>query len=164
MASALGRSAHRELEPQAGHFGNQLPIRLDLSGEPTFGDLAQRAAESAKEAVVNDAPGMLILGECPLGHRLGRVVLNMIDGQAPREAGTMRIRRMPLDPPVHPRLPLALVIVRQGPVLFGRLEGPEDLFSRDTVDAWARAFVHVLEGGLADPGRRIADLLPEELA
>jgi amino acid adenylation domain-containing protein len=53
-----------ELENMIGYFINPLPLRIDLSGDPTFLELVQRARETAVEAFAHaDVPYEMVVRE-----------------------------------------------------------------------------------------------------
>ncbi|MBP2703142.1 amino acid adenylation domain-containing protein [Microbispora sp. RL4-1S] len=56
IASVNGGRRRMELEPVVGCFVNPLPLRADLSGNPTFPEVAARVRRGLGEAVANHLP------------------------------------------------------------------------------------------------------------
>lgn len=89
-----------------GFFVNTLPVRLDLGGDPTFGEVLARARAAALGGYAHaDAPLDLLVGELPATRVPGRtplfqVILNGVD--TPQAHPLAGITGEPLDAPTRP--------------------------------------------------------------
>ena len=56
IAALVDGRRHRELEPVMGFMANPLPVRIDLSGDPTFAELLGRVREAFLTGLANEVP------------------------------------------------------------------------------------------------------------
>jgi amino acid adenylation domain-containing protein len=166
-ASVAGRSAP-ELEDVVGMFINMLPLRADLSADPTFTELLDATQRSVLDAFEHaDVPFAKVVQELGLPRDVSRspvfqamfVLQNYEMGRfssAASESDTefrwtpMELRATRFDFELH------LVEVRNG--LWGKLVYNTDLFDRSTVERMARRFGTLLTAIAATPGRRVSEL------
>ncbi|MEU9246399.1 amino acid adenylation domain-containing protein [Streptomyces sp. NPDC048385] len=168
-------AAEGELEAAMGPFAGLLPLRTDVSGDPTFRELLGRVRETSEEAERSgDVPFARITQALGLAdetpgdpHPLVQVVLDVRDDTAAK-----------WDTPAVPGLDASLVglgaqasgfdlTVRLtdrhrddgGPDgLDGSLEYAEELFDRATAVGLARRLVRLLGQVAADPELRLSQI------
>jgi hypothetical protein len=163
VGSPVGGRTRMEFEPLVGNFGNTLPLRGDLSGDPTFAELVSRARAATFGALAHQ--------EVPFAHVVAALDL-------PRDQSRMQVFGAILvlhyaggeDP--LPGLP-AEPILAGGPQITHDLvldcwRGPQDLilvlrydtalFDASTVRAWAVELEAMLRAAVADPQARLSGL------
>ena len=156
-----------ELEPLIGFFVNTLPLRVDLSGEPTFLELARRVRSVVLGAVTHaDTPFDTLVetlqvrrdpGITPLVQTV--FTLDPAPAAEPRFAG-LRSSLLPLIPD-SAKFDLDVMVTRSTEV-----EGDFDLcitystaiWEPQTVAALAERFHGLLAAALADPDLRLHQL------
>ncbi len=150
----------REAEGLIGVFINSLPLRADLSGDPTWSDLLRRTRERTLEAYARqDLPFEKLVEELQPPRDLARppVFQVMLAQQNMRSEGVELpgLRIAPLGATViDAKLELTLSLHEES--LSGQLEYNADLFERATVERMLGHFSTLLAG--ADPDRRLSDL------
>nr|APZ78834.1 nonribosomal peptide synthetase [Stigmatella aurantiaca Sg a15] len=165
--------AHREraeFKPLIGRFEGALPIRVDLSSNPTFEGLIARVRCATLGAYIHqDVPLEKIVevvdGERDLSQTpLFQVMLAL--QEAPE--GRVSLPGLTLDP-IHLELgtakfDLALVFEPVAGELTGVIEYNTDLFDSDRIKRMAGHVMTVFEDAVAYPGKRLSELLllPEE--
>ncbi|MFC4852117.1 amino acid adenylation domain-containing protein [Actinophytocola glycyrrhizae] len=166
-ASVAGRSAP-ELEDVVGMFINMLPLRADLSADPTFTELLDATQRGVLDAFEHaDVPFAKVVQELGLPRDVSRspvfqamfVLQNYEMGRfagAASEEGTefrwtpMELRATRFDFELH------LVEVPGG--LWGKLVHNTDLFDRSTVERMADRFGALVKAIAAAPDTRVAEL------
>ncbi len=141
-----------ELEGLIGFFVNNLVMRVDCSGDPTFGDLVERVRETALDAFDHqDLPFERLVEELHPVRDPSRNPLTQVGFQLLREEHTGRTLDLPglaVTPfeghgdTVHLDVELCCYETPRG--LSGRLTYATDLFDAATMERFARHFVHVL--------------------
>jgi len=174
-APAAGRT-RPGLEAVAGHFVNLLPVRADLSGDPTFSELVARTRRSLAGALeLQDLPFPLLVDRLdpardpsrpPLvqvlfaleqPHRLegGAAAAPFVLGRA---GAPLRIGGLTLEPVALPRqatpFDLTLLAVETGGTIDAVFDFNSDLFDESTIQRLAGRFLTLLR----DPSRRLSDL------
>ncbi|HSF42281.1 MAG TPA: amino acid adenylation domain-containing protein [Thermoanaerobaculia bacterium] len=158
---AAGRN-RREVEGLIGVFINSLPLRADLSGDPTWSELLKRTRERTLEAFARqDLPFEKLVEELQPARDLARppVFQVMLAQQNLRSEGIELpgLRIAPLGATViDAKLELTLSIHEES--LAGQLEHNADLFERATAERMLGHFSTLLAGAAAGPGRRLSDL------
>ncbi|TDB96372.1 non-ribosomal peptide synthetase, partial [Nonomuraea longispora] len=152
---------HPDVQAMIGLLVNTIAVRADLSGDPEFSDLlgqvrdrllaARPHHEAPFEAVVQAlAPGR------ELSHDpLVQVMLAYDDDTSfalDLPGATAERVELLLD---DAKFDLLMNVERQGDELAAHLVHRADLFDRETVRHWARAFGTLLDGLLAEPGRPV---------
>jgi amino acid adenylation domain-containing protein len=160
----------REAEPLVGCLINTLPLRVDLTGSPTFGELLRRVRDTCLQAYAHqevpfermvELSGMRrSAGQAPLV----ATMLAMRDAPEPTWAGVpeLRIRSEPV-PTGGAQMDLAVYLAPTpeggfaGEAVFDR-----DLFDRDTVAAMCGCLTATLAAAVAAPDTpvRRLDVLP----
>ncbi len=162
-----------ELEALIGFFVNNLAIRLDLSGNPTFRELLQRAQEVAFGAFAHqDLPFEELVRELRPERGEGRAPLFqllLVLQDAPEEE--LELPGLDLEPLElrhgTAKFDLALFLWRSGDRLHGRWNYATELFEQRTVERFADRFSRLLADAAEHPDRRLSRLSlgdPEEEA
>ncbi|MGW5265604.1 non-ribosomal peptide synthetase/MFS transporter [Microbispora sp. NPDC004025] len=153
-----------ELERVVGLFINSLPMRADLSGDPTFTELLGRVRETALDAYTHqELPFDRLVGELGVERDVSRspVFQVMFALQNYRSAA---LRTQGLTMTAYPfdvtasRFDLALYLMDQGDGLVGTLTYRTELFRPATIARLAECFENLLRSIAADPHARVSDL------
>jgi amino acid adenylation domain-containing protein len=153
-----------ESERLVGFFVNQVPLRLDLSGDPTFAELIARVRGAALGAYRHqDLPFGRLVEALGLERRLARPPLfqtKLIFQNFP--AGELRGGGLDLTPvPVDSgtaQLDFVLALRPAENGLTGWIDYAHDLYDRDTVHTVFARFRALLEAALSGPERRLSEL------
>ncbi len=159
--------AHRtraETEELIGFFVNTLVLRTDVSGNPTFRELVQRVKETALGAYAHqDVPFEKLMEELAPERNLSvtplfQVMFAMENTPSPE----IKLRDLQLSLLETARetakFDIVLVMWETEEGLEGSLEYSTDLYDEATMQRLLRQFQTLLEGIVADPSARIADL------
>ncbi len=162
---------------QVGYFVNPVPVRADLSGDPTFSDLLSRQRPTIQKALaLQSYPFSRLAEEIQPERDAGRSPLfdAMFAYEKARggegfwgfalglagtkvDLGGLSIESLRVEPTGSPfDLSLAVSEVEGG--LAGSLRYSSELFDRATVERWAGWWVRLVEGAAANPGLRLSDL------
>jgi amino acid adenylation domain-containing protein len=150
----------RELEDTVGLFVNVLPLRCDLSGDPTFAELLGRVREAALDAYAwQEVPFHLLVEALGPDREASRnpvfqVLFQLADEPAPRE-GILNWRARELGNGTS-KTDLELTLLREGEGLGGYLELDTDLYDPATGERWLGAYRRLLEAMTAAPGERVS--------
>ncbi|RAJ45598.1 non-ribosomal peptide synthase protein (TIGR01720 family)/amino acid adenylation domain-containing protein [Kitasatospora sp. SolWspMP-SS2h] len=156
------------LEQLVGFFVNTLVLRHDLSGDPAFAELVERARETVLGALAHQELPFDRLVELVNPERsLGRHPLFQVMVQYRKEAGgldrLLGARTALLPDPVHAaRFDLAFTFVESADGTRTDLTviHAEDLFDRATARLFGTRLLRVLDQALADPRQPIARIEP----
>ncbi len=166
-ASVAGRSAP-ELEDVVGMFINMLPLRADLSADPTFTELLAATSRGVLDAFEHaDVPFAKVVQELGLprdvsrspvfqsmfvlqNYEMGRFSSAAADAETSFTWTPMELRATRFDFELH------LVEVPSG--LWGKLVYNTDLFDRSTVERMARRFDTLVRSIVAAPDTRVSAL------
>jgi amino acid adenylation domain-containing protein len=153
-----------ETEKMIGLFINTLPLRVDISGDPTFAELLRRTRAVALDAYANqEVPFEQLIERLKIERQLGRtplfqVMLTLQNVPAP-PAAAQDLSLEVLDVPTGTsKFDLSLTLVETPKGLSGFFDYSTDLFETDTIRRLARHFQSLLEAVVADPQRRISEL------
>ncbi|HKV08204.1 MAG TPA: amino acid adenylation domain-containing protein, partial [Thermoanaerobaculia bacterium] len=153
-----------EIEGLIGFFVNTLALRADLSGDPTFEELAGRLREVTLEAYAHqDVPFEKLVEELrptrSLAHTpLFQVMLVYQSTPAPLpDPPGLAIESFWVDSHTA-KFDLTLSLVEEEGSLAGALEYSTDLFDRTTLLRLAAHWEILLSGALASPGARLSEL------
>lgn len=153
-----------EIEALIGFFVNQLVVRTNLGGAPSFIELLRRAREATLGAYVHqDLPFGQLVEELSPHRELGRAPLfqvKLVLQNAPQsdlKLGGLSLQGLDIE---HRRVKFDLVVIMQerGGGLAGVMEYASDLFEASTVERLIGSLRLALEQVVADPFRRISDL------
>ncbi|WP_084258836.1 non-ribosomal peptide synthetase/MFS transporter [Microtetraspora malaysiensis] len=161
-----------ELERVVGLFVNSLPMRADLSGDPTFIELLARVRETALDAYAHqDLPFDRLVGELGVERDVSRSpvfqVLFALQNyrSAPLRTQGLAMSAYPIEMSVS-RFDLALYLMETGDGLHGTITYRTELFTPETIRRTAACFERLLRSIVSAPGARTSELEmvpPEEL-
>jgi len=149
---------HPELESLIGYFVNTLPLRTNLSGEPTFRQLLGRVKEDCLGALAHpDLSLAAIVHDSGLkrpsdGNPLFTSIFNFIDmpGAVPEIPG-LRMEVVTLEDQVTD-LALNLRISREQAEFHATLTFSRALFSRERMERFLEQYLYLLEQVAGAPG------------
>jgi non-ribosomal peptide synthetase component F len=154
-----------EVEGVIGFFVNQLVLRVDLSGNPTFREVMGRVREVALGAYANqDLPFERIVEELQPERSKERAPLFqvMFDFQnAPVEPLDMPgLRVVPFEiESKRSKFDLTCFMWEAGEYFAGSIEYSTELFERPTITRMCDDFQTILNDVVADPGKPISSYL-----
>jgi amino acid adenylation domain-containing protein len=167
VGTPIANREREELETLIGMFVNTLALRVDLSGDPDFAELARRVREMALGAYTyQDVPFERLVEdlrpERSLSHApVFQVVLALQNlPEANLDLGDVVLSRLPADPgTTQVDLGLFLIPSPQGGLL-AQMEYASDLFEPGTAERLLGHFHRLLEGVTAEgaDGVRISEL------
>jgi amino acid adenylation domain-containing protein len=170
VGTPVAGRVRRETEGLIGFFVNVLPLRLELSGQPTWAGLLARVRTTALEAYDHqDLPFEKLVEALHPKRDLGRAAVRQA-GFAYQDAnpagrlltnlpGGTSAREVPVDPGVS-RLDLTLFLRPSADALAGVLEHSTDLFDPATAHRLGGAFLQALEDLAAGVERPLPALAP----
>ncbi|KFE69484.1 non-ribosomal peptide synthetase [Hyalangium minutum] len=159
-----------ELQPLIGRFEGALPIRIDLSSNPTFEELITRVHRAALGAYAHqDVPLEKIVEAVDAERDLSQTPLFQVLLWLQEEAeGRVALPGLTLEPFSlelgTAKFDLALLFEPVAGELTGVIEYSTDLFDPDRIERMAGHILTVFEDAVAYPGKRLSELLllPEE--
>ncbi|MBV9774197.1 MAG: amino acid adenylation domain-containing protein, partial [Gemmatimonadetes bacterium] len=164
VGTPIAGRTREETEGLIGFFVNQLALRTDLSGNPSFRELLGRVRETTLGAYAHqDVPFEKLLEELEVERSLSHALVY----QTMLILHNARAELAPLPgvemAPVRIGSPSAVVdlevSVRETPAgLAGAVVYAADLFDASTVAAMVEHLKAILEAVAADPGRRVAGI------
>ncbi len=164
VGSPIAGRVRTEVEGLVGCFLNTLVLRTDLSGNPAFRELLKRVRQVALEAYAHqDLPFEKLVEELQpkrdLSHSpLFQVMFTFQDASLPSVEQVGAILN-PIDVnESRAKFDLTLYMSDTGQGLEGTFEYNTDLFDAATIARLAGHFQNILEGIVADPSQRLADL------
>jgi aspartate racemase len=163
VASAVHGRTHPDATGLIGCFANNLVLRTDLSGDPTFVELLRRVQETTEAAYAHqDLPFERVVQEVEpewnLSHMPLAQVMFLLQDAFERPFDRCGLSARPLAIKGHTICDLTLTVLKEGQRLSARWEYNADLFDTPTVARMAGHFQTLLEGIVADPDRAIAAL------
>jgi amino acid adenylation domain-containing protein/non-ribosomal peptide synthase protein (TIGR01720 family) len=168
IATPVSSRKHRETQPLIGYFLNTIVYRLDLSGNPTFRELLQRARVTTLEAVENsDLPFEVLLNKLQIDRDPSRAPLVDSsyafgnDHRVPQLAAGSALKELQEFDAFYQSgwLDVNLGVndnTDHGVVVYDYLT---DLFLDSTGERMLQHFQRLFEQATADPGRRLSDFL-----
>jgi non-ribosomal peptide synthetase component F/acyl carrier protein len=145
-----------------GFFVNTLPLRIDLSGNPTFADLLGRVRQAALGGYAHaDAPLDLLMKELKVTRVPGRtplfqVALNMVDNRDVAQLDGLATEALPA-PAAPTMFDLALTASESNGELRMDLEFNGARYGEAMIEVLLGHVVTLLKAALADPTRDILD-------
>jgi amino acid adenylation domain-containing protein len=171
VGSPIASRTRPELEDVIGLFANTLPLRVDVSGDPTFRELLARVREGTFEDYANqDLPFERLVEELRIERSLSYNPLYqvmLVLQNTPRMGEPLPgLSMRPLET-THDtaKLDLSATMVETEQGIFGGWEYSTDLFDRETIVRLADHLAALLRGIVEDPDRRVSELpliAPEE--
>ncbi|MDI2127083.1 non-ribosomal peptide synthetase [Yinghuangia seranimata] len=165
IGSSIAGRTDEALADLIGFFVNTQVLRVDLSGDPSFGELLAQVRNKALAAYEHqDVPfDMLVEAinpeRSPAYQPLFQVMLGLQNYERPQ----LELAGLTLE--VEQALPTTAkvdlffnVVADDTGALRGNILYATDLFDRETVEAVAARFVRVLEQVVADPGMCVGDV------
>ncbi|TQS27052.1 non-ribosomal peptide synthetase/MFS transporter [Microbispora sp. KK1-11] len=153
-----------ELERVVGLFINSLPMRADLSGDPTFTELLGRVRETALDAYAHqELPFDRLVGELGVERDVSRSPVFQVMfalqnyRSAPLRTQGLTMSAYPFEVTAS-RFDLALYLMDQGDGLRGNITYRTELFRPATIARLAECFENLLRSIVADPHARVSDL------
>ena len=163
LGTGIAGRNHAQIEPLIGFFINNVVLRTDLSGNPTFRELLRRAREVALGAYEHqDVPFEKLVEELQPERDQSRqpffqVMFNVQSAQVGEpEAAGLKMTPEDIGNQIRFDLEFHLWIVPEG--LAGPLIYNTDLFERATIVRMLGHFQTLLEGIAANPDTRLSDL------
>lgn len=162
IGSLIANRNHRQLEPLIGFFVNNLVMRTDLSGQPSFKDLVTRVSKTAIDAYAHqDLPFDFLAEEQARDPSRTPIFQTLFIWQ-----------NTPKKPLKLPGLEVAPLFVHTNTAKFdlslymeeidGRVQGlweyNSDLFEPTTIERMAKHLENLLAAGIADPHTPIMHL------
>src|SRR5579871_419673 len=153
-----------ETEPLIGPFAGPAPLRLDLSGNPTFRQLLRRTADGVMDGLSHtDLPFETLIESLPVASANGRN-LNFqfyFSYQTaflqPRQVQELTVTPMPKFSMGIP-FELQLVVIERREGVRAELEYNPDLFEASTIQAALHQYQLLLQNLVSNPDLPIADL------
>ncbi|HYO16637.1 MAG TPA: non-ribosomal peptide synthase/polyketide synthase [Thermoanaerobaculia bacterium] len=172
VGSPVAGRVRPEVEGLIGFFVNTLPLRTDLSGDPSFRELLARVREGALDAWAHqDVPfERLVEALQPVRDPSRTPLFQVMLALQNAPAVALEMPGLALEPlEIESRtakFDLTLSIVEQAGALTGSLEINLDLFDPATAERMVRHLRNLLQNAATDPEQRLAALPlldPEEL-
>jgi len=162
---------------QVGYFVNPVPVRANLSGDPSFAEFLVRerpviqsalALQSypfsrlAEEIQPEREPGRSPIFDAVLAYekaRGGEGFWGFALGQAGTrvDLGGLALESLRVEPGGSP-FDLSLAVSEVAGGLAGSLRFSSELFDRSTIERWAGWLTRLIEGAAEQPDRRLSDL------
>ncbi|HEX3250372.1 MAG TPA: condensation domain-containing protein, partial [Pyrinomonadaceae bacterium] len=164
VGTDIANRTQKDTEALIGFFVNQLVLRTDLSGNPTFSELLQRVREVTLDAYANqDLPFEQLVEALQPKRNLSRPPLYQVvfalENIPARSLDLPGLTLTPME--MHSgtaKFELILSMFESTNVLGGTFEYNTNLFNADTIKRLAGHFETLLEAVVADPKRRVLDL------
>lgn len=150
-----------EMEDIVGLFLNVVPLRVSLSGTPTFADLLARVRDAALGALEHQQlPFEKLVEEFSPQRRLDRdPIISAMVNFIPTAWRTLELNGMPVERLILPdrsaRFPLTLYIVEEPRGVLLRLVCQRALFGLDTIRSLLDQLLYLLEQVAADPNQAV---------
>ena len=163
IGSVSGGRDRRELERVVGYFLRTLMLRIDLRDDPTFREILKRVRETVIEALSHDA--------VPFQHVVHELIRDRDLGRSPLFQVTFSVE--PPMPAIGPawdvsemdagaaasKFDLSIELDDREEAIRGRAIYAVDLFDAPTIADLLGEWRVALERGMADPERRLCDLV-----
>jgi alpha-ketoglutarate-dependent taurine dioxygenase len=164
LGTGVAGRTRSELEPLIGFFVNLLPLRMDLSGDPSVRELLQRVSAVTTAALSHqEIPFDRLVEAINPPRQLDRaplfqVVFALNNAPTPALAlGGVRIDPVAIDDGTA-KFDLTMLIDDGAPELSGLIEFDTDLFDAATVEGWLANYLRVLDELTATPTVRLGQL------
>ncbi|MEA2488848.1 MAG: hypothetical protein QOH21_640, partial [Acidobacteriota bacterium] len=162
VGTPVANRTRAELEPLIGFFINNLVLRADLSGDPTFMALLAKVRETALQAYAHqDVPFEVLVEQLNPARSLSysplfqvMLVLQNAPFSALRLPG-LEIAPVPFEQRAT-KVDLTLSMTETAEGLRGMLEYSTDLFDRATIERLIGHFTRLLTAIVANPEERIS--------
>jgi acyl carrier protein len=165
IGTDVANRTHQEIEGLIGFFVNQLVMRVDVSGDPTFRELLRRTREIALAAWSHqDLPFERLVSALqsdrdPSRSPLFQVKLVLQNSPAEiLELPRLTLGLLPLDTS-SAKYDLLLNLADVGDGVAGALEYNTDLFDEATVERWFDRLRKLLRNAADRPDERLSEIL-----
>jgi len=164
VGSPVANRPRLETEGLVGYFANNLVLRVDLAGDPTFRELLRRTRATALDAYAHqDLPFEKLVEELQPRRDLAWTPLYQVSlvlqNASFRGVDLPDLSLEPLAADTGTaKFDLTLSALESGDTLVMRAEYALDLFDAPTVRRLLGHLETLLEGAIADPDRRLSDL------
>ncbi|HVS00351.1 MAG TPA: amino acid adenylation domain-containing protein, partial [Thermoanaerobaculia bacterium] len=164
VGTAIANRERPELERLIGFFVNTLAMRIDLTDDPSFAELAARTRRFALDAFAHrDLPLEKLIEAMQLGRdRSRQPLIQSVFNLQNAPVGRIEVPGLTLTPLLlageTSKFDLTLTLSGDGEQLNGRLEYAADLFEPSTTERWMRHFETLLAGIVEAPGRPVSEL------
>ncbi|HEX5495305.1 MAG TPA: condensation domain-containing protein, partial [Mycobacteriales bacterium] len=162
LGTSLPGRAGPGLESVVGPLAGAAVLRLDVTGDPTFGELAEQAGAALEEASRHEVPFASVVSRLrparePSRHPLFTLAVDRAVPVTSAEFAGLRAERC--EPPATRRdLDLALAVAAEPRALRLRTEYATDLFDRDRVERFVRHLCRMLSVAADDESRPLSRL------
>ncbi|HEV7588933.1 MAG TPA: condensation domain-containing protein, partial [Longimicrobium sp.] len=164
VGAPMANRTRHEVEPLIGFFVNTLPLRTDLSGDPSFAELLARVRDVTLGAFAHQEVPLerlveeLAPGRDPARSPLFQVAFVLQNAPwAQLELGGVRMELEMLETGTS-RFDLTFSLREADGGIRGRMEYSTELFDDDTMEGLHLDLVRLLEAVAADPGIRLSAL------
>ncbi|NLC71608.1 MAG: amino acid adenylation domain-containing protein, partial [Desulfuromonadaceae bacterium] len=153
-----------EIENTVGFFVNSLPLRNDLSGEPTFTDLLERTRATTLRAFAHqDIPFEKLVEElAPPRNTSHAPIFQVMFAPAETSFEKLALENLEVSPLYaefdSAKFDLTLNLGEDGESLAGNIEYNRDLFRRKTVERMAGHFCHLAAEAVRRPDLPVGEL------
>ena len=153
---------HVETDQLLGYFLNTVVLPADLSGNPTFRELVQRARNWSLDALSHDrVPFEILVRELRSQRDPGQnpffQALFSLEPPLPEIDPSWRLTQMDIDTATT-KYDLYLELDERSDQLLGRFHYSTDLFERDSIIRMTLHWKALLQSAIADPERRVSEL------
>ncbi|WP_143137005.1 non-ribosomal peptide synthetase, partial [Burkholderia ubonensis] len=164
IGSPIANRRSSMTEPLIGFFANMLALRVDLSGNPGFGDLLARVKRVALDGYSRqEIPFEQVVDALKLERNLSRTpvfqVVFAYEKASSQPVNFPGLVATPVSVETHTaKFDLTLHVQDSDHGLAGSLEYNLDLFDAATIERMAEHFRHLLEAVIADSNRPLGEL------
>jgi amino acid adenylation domain-containing protein len=166
VGCAAANRSRVELEGLIGFFVNILPLRFDLKGDPTYGELLRRVRGVALAGFAHqDLPFEQMVAAVQPKRDLGHAALRQVGFAFENTARAVELAPGIAGRPIEietgaARLDMTLFLWEAGGQIRGMCEYSTDLFDAATIERFLSFFERLLADMTADPGRPLLALPP----
>ncbi|WP_010096840.1 non-ribosomal peptide synthetase, partial [Burkholderia ubonensis] len=164
IGSPIANRRSSMTEPLIGFFANMLALRVDLSGNPSFGELLARVKRVALDGYSRqEIPFEQVVDALKLERNLSRTpvfqVVFAYEKASSQPVNFPGLVATPVSVETHTaKFDLTLHVQDSDHGLAGSLEYNLDLFDAATIERMAEHFRHLLEAVIADSNRPLGEL------
>jgi amino acid adenylation domain-containing protein len=164
VGTDIANRQYRETEELIGFFINQLVMRTDVSGDPSFRALVRRVRDTALAAYAHqDAPFERIVEELQPVRDVSRAPLFQVKFLLQVAGGeTMRLPGVQAAAFVIPRqtqrFDITVALTEAGSRIAGHIEYNTDLYDASTIERFVAHFERLLVAVTSDPETRLSQL------
>ena len=162
IGTPLASRSSAQVEPLIGLFLDMVPVRCEISANPTFSELLRRSRERVLDAFSNsDLPLELMLRHLTFERDLSRnpifqVALQMLTA-VNAKLGRLEVSTFYFDLKFA-QFDLTLHLYEQPAGYQGRIEYCTELFQPDTIKRLSRHFLQLLQAIAMDPNQRVSTI------